>query len=179
MQTSDARDKARITVSSYVSLADENCFQPAPEIRQLYARRGLGVVECAVKERLMRLFSVSTEERSWIDIALGDTIWSTEDAVIYAKENQFGYFPNVGSAPVEIILNPNLAPIGLIFRVSAQDPNSSAQAIGKLTRLFVVGFRQDGACVLGITTENDVGRTWLQKERNCQQPLKSTKLQTQ
>jgi len=171
--------KSAGTSSTYVSLGDDNCFQPGPDIAQLYTQRSLGVVECAVKNSPLRLFMVSSEEHSWIDIGLGNRIWSTEEPVVYARENQFGFFPNVGSAPVEIILNPAQKPIGLIFRVTGQDPNSTAQKIGKLSRLFVIGFRKDGACVLGTAKDNRNGRTWLQKEKNCQQQLKSTSLSTE
>ena len=162
--------------SSYVSLADDNCFQPSGDTLHRYANSGLGVVECRVKNRVIRLFVVSSEERSWIDIAVGDTLWSTEDPIVYAPENRFGYFPNVGIAPVELVVNKKQAPVGLIFRVTAQDPNQQEQGSANIFRLFVFGFRKEGVCFLGLADNNVAARSFLQADMICQQLLKSSRL---
>ena len=161
--------------SIYVSLADDNCFQPPSDAQHLYSNRGLGVVECRVKNMAIRLFVVSSEERSWIDIAVGDTLWSTEGTIVYAQENQFGYFPNVGAAPVELVLSQNQALVGLIFRVTAQDPNQKKQASTNISRLVVLGFRKEGVCFLGLADNNVAARSFLQTDVICRQILKSSR----
>jgi hypothetical protein len=162
--------------SSYVSLADDNCFQPTSDTLHLYSIRSLGVVECRVKNTAIRLFVVSSEERSWIDVAVGDKLWSTEDPIVYAPENQFGYFPNVGATPVELDVNQKQVPIGLILRVTAQDPNQQNQGSANISRLFVFGFRKEGVCFLGLTDNNVDARSFLQTDVNCRQLLKSSRL---
>ncbi|MDD5277257.1 MAG: hypothetical protein PHR16_14400 [Methylovulum sp.] len=162
------------TESSYISLGDDNCFQPPSDIRQLYTNRGLGVIECRVKKPVTRLFVVSSQERSWLDIAVGDTLWSTEEQVVYAKENQFGYFPNVGIAPAELLVDQKEAFVGLIFRVTAQDPNRQEQGIANISRLFVLGLRKEGVCFLGLANTNTEARSFLQIDVVCRQILKSS-----
>jgi len=159
--------------SSYVSLADDNCFQPPGDTLHLYSIRGLGVVECRVKKTAIRLFVVSSEERSWIDIAVGDKLWSTEDSIVYTQENQFGYFPNVGATPVELVVSQKQVPLGLIFRVTAQDPNQQTQESSNISRLFAFGFRKEGLCFLGLTDNNAAARSFLKKNAICRQILKS------
>ena len=161
--------------SSYVSLADANCFQPPRDTLHIYSARGLGVVECRVKTTAMRLFVVSSEERSWIDIAVGDTLWTTEDPIVYAPENQFGYFPNVGALPVELAMDRKEVPLGLILRVTVQDPNKQEQGSAKISRLFVFGFRKEGVCFLGLTDNNVAARSFLQTDVDCRQLLKSSR----
>jgi len=160
----------------YAPLADDNCFQPPSDVLNLYSNRGLGVVECRVKGSVARLFVVSSQERSWIDIAIGETLWSTEDQVAYAKENQFGYFPNVGVAPAELLVDQKNAPLGLIFRVTAQDPNQQKQGASNISRLFVFGFRKEGGCFLGLTDNNLAARAFLKTDVTCRQILKSSRL---
>ncbi len=162
--------------SSYVSLADDNCFQPPGDTRHLYSNRGLGVVECRMKNMAMRLFVVSSEARSWIDIAVGDKLWSTEDPIVYAPENQFGFFPNVGVTPVEFVVTRKQVPVGLIFRVTAQDPNQQEQGSSNISRLFVFGFRKEGVCFLGLADNNVAARSFLQTDVICRQLLKSSSL---
>jgi hypothetical protein len=161
--------------SRYVSLADDNCFQPPTYVLQLYSNRGLGVVECRVKKTAIRLFVASSEERSWIDIAVGDKLWSTEDSIVYAQENQFGYFPNVGATPVELAVDRKQVPLGLILRVTAQDPNQQKQGSANISRLFVFGFRKKGVCFLGLTDNNVAARSLLRTDVNCLQLLKSSR----
>lgn len=43
---------------------------------------------------------------------VGNRAWSSEDEVLYEKENQFGYFPNVGKAPAEIRMDDNGIAVG-------------------------------------------------------------------
>jgi hypothetical protein len=118
---------------------------------------------------------VSSEERSWIDIAVGDTLWTTEDPIVYAPENQFGYFPNVGATPVELAMDGKQVPLGLILRVTAQDPNQQKQGSSNISRLFVFGFRKERVCFLGLTDNNVAARSFLQPDLNCRQLLKSSR----
>lgn len=161
--------------SSYVSLADDNCFRPPSNTQHIYTSRGLGVVECRVKNTAIRLFVVSSEERTWIDIGVGEKLWSTEDPIVYTQENQFGYFPNVGATPVELAVDQKQVPVGLIFRVTAQDPNQQKQGSSNISRLFVFGFRKEVVCFLGLADNNIAARSFLKKDAICRQILKSTR----
>ncbi len=165
-----------VVESSYASLLDDNCFQPSGDTLYHYAKNDLGVVECRVKNKEIRLFVVSSQERSWIDIAVGDMLWSTEDSIVYSSENQFGNFPNVGSTPVELVVNKKQVLVGFIFRVTAEDRDREDQSSAKISRLFVFGFRKEGACFLGLTDDNSAARSFLQKGVNCRQQLKSSNL---
>ena len=110
-----------------------------------------------------------------LGIAVGDTLWTTEDAIVYAPENQFGYFPNVGATPVEWVVNQKQVPLGLIFRVTSQDPNQQKKGSSNISRLFVFGFRKEGVCFLGLTDNNVAARSFLQTDVDCRQLLKSSR----
>lgn len=168
--------------SQYVSLQAESCKAPSESVNQYYSSRDLSVIECqtGITVRLMPLtvLVVSSSERSWLDLVLGGTIWSSENEVVYEKENQFGYFPNVGNAPVEIRMSRNEA-TGLIFRVTAQAPDRPLSGLGasNVSRLFVIGFRESGACFLGISNANTIARKQLDSRTVCKRMLEAGKLQ--
>jgi len=163
--------------SEYVSLKADFCRPPAAAVRKNYLARGLTVSECPTKITVqslpLQLFIVSTDERSWLDIVLGNTIWSTEEEIIYEKENQFGHFPNIGNAPAEIRMN-SAGGAGLIFRVTAQnsDLKSSTSGSSNVSRLFVVGFRDSGVCFLGLVRDNILARILLDSNEACKRMLK-------
>ena len=110
--------------SEYVSLQADSCRSlEASSVRDYYLTRGLMVSECPTKATVqstpLQIIIVSTDERSWIDLVLGHTIWSSEEEIVYERENQFGFFPNVANAPAELRTS-SLNVMGLIFRVTAQ-----------------------------------------------------------
>jgi hypothetical protein len=164
--------------SYYVSLEDKSCQTPSKSIRDRYQSRDLEVVECRVwakiKSAPLSLYVVSSNEHSWIDFVLRDKTWSTEDEIIYKKENQFGNFPSISNAPAEIRMNRVSVAIGLIFRVTAQAPDNQSTNLGvsNVSRLFVIGFGESGACFLGLTRDNESARRLVDSGEMCQRLLK-------
>lgn len=84
--------------SLYTSIKSEDCQKPTAAILAFYESRGLTAEECkGVKD--WRLFVVSSDARSWLEMASGRTLWSSEEQVV--NRNEFGNFPNIGSEKVE------------------------------------------------------------------------------
>ena len=167
--------------SEYVSLKPDSCKAPDNYINNYYSSRDLLVSEClanvTVQSLPLRLFIVSTDERSWIDLEIGNTIWSSEEEIVYEKENQFGFFPNVGNTPAELRAS-STGVTGLIFRVTAQNPDQqlSNSASSTMSRLFVLGFRDHGVCFLGQVRSNAIARNLLDSNAACKRMLKTEKL---
>jgi len=168
--------------SRYVSLQEKSCGTPSESVSNRYISRDLGVIECragvTVRSAPLSLFVVSSNERSWVDLVLGDTVWSSEDEIVYEKENQFGNFPNVDNAPAEIRMNSTGAAVGLIFRVTAQIPDHQSANLGasNVSRLFVLGFRESGICFLGLARDNTSARKLLDSSAVCRRLLKAERL---
>jgi hypothetical protein len=169
---------AKNNLSFYVPLQVSACHTPADSIRKQYQSKDLEVIECPSKIKSKsapsNLLIVSSNEHSWIEFMFRGKLWSTEDEVVYEKENQFGNFPNVSNAPAEIRINRLGQAMGLVFRVNAQESESKSIALGasKLTRLIVLGFRKSQACFLGIAKENQVARKMVDSGATCKRPLK-------
>ncbi len=167
--------------SLYVPIDASACSVPADGIHAHYSDRDLSVIECPANINLhpapLRLFVVSTDERSWIDLMLGNTLWSSEDEVVYEKDNQFGYFPNIGKTPVEIRVRHHNT-IGVIFRVKALAFENNTHKPGgpQVSRLFVLGFRKAGLCFLGLARENGAARHLLDSGTDCVRMLKTESL---
>lgn len=168
--------------SHYISLEQKACRPLVGSMLTRYASQGLSVVDCpvviATKPVPIGLLVVSSDERSWIELIMGDTAWSSEDEVVYEKQNQFGYFPNVGAAPAEILADSAGTAMGLIFRVTAQNPDRQSLNPGKAnaSRLFTLGFRKSGVCFLGITQDNTEARRLMESSTSCLRLLKSHSL---
>jgi len=159
--------------SQYVNLGQANCSTPKESDLLAYQAKDLGVVQC-LDEKLgsgmpFRIYLVSSSERSWLDIYLGGTLWSSEDEVVYQQENQFGDFPNVATSPAELMRDGKGKPLGLIFRVTAQSQGISGKA--DLTRLVVLGFQNTSLCFLGLSQSNLDARELITKHQ-CLRPLK-------
>ena len=111
----------------------QGCWAPDPETVAAYTRRGLGVQECLAPTGY-RLFLVSSDARSWVDVrsAGSGTTWSGEHSVVY--DSPIGNFPNVAGNTVEWRLESDRA-TALIFKVVAQGRAEPSQA---LSTLYVV-----------------------------------------
>lgn len=164
--------------SVYVPLNIHSCMTPPHPVASFYHARSVEVGECRFRATFrslpLHLYVVSSDERSWVDLRAGKTIWSSEDEVVYEKENQFGHFPNVGKAPAEIWINQHGVASGMIFRVTAQSPDAilSTGGISNVSRLFVLGFRESGICFLGIARSNQLARRLLAKRTACKRMLR-------
>ena len=88
----------RRPTSVYTSVKPTDCHVPPPPLVTAYEARGLAVRECQAPKG-WRLFVVSTDECSWLELSRDGLLWSTEEQVVY--RNNFGNFPNLGADKVE------------------------------------------------------------------------------
>jgi hypothetical protein len=125
----------------------------------LYARSGLAVQECAALKPY-RLFVVSSDERSWVDLRRGDRIWSTEQRVVYERDAlALGHFPNVaGSRSAEWRLDGKGAPVAVIVRFNFVGSTQDAREGARVSRLLVIGLSKDAPCALGFAMTNEDAR---------------------
>lgn len=146
-------------VSLYTPLAISDCSTPPPEVAKAYAARDLAVQECPAP-RPYRLFVVSSDARSWIDLRRNHRIWSTEQRVVYSPELlELGQFPNVGGSHVaEWRMNQHGRPLALIVRLKLVAPSEEARGAATISRLLVIGLTSEAACDLGLASNNDHAR---------------------
>jgi hypothetical protein len=157
-------------VSVYTSVKSGDCRKPSTAITAFYESRGLTAEECdAVKN--WRLFVVSSDERSWLELARDTTLWSCEEQVVH--QNDFGHFPNIGAEKVEWRTTKPNAPTALIFRIAAQDPQHTDK---NLTRLFVLGFRDNTPYFCGVAKTNQEARTLAENKDSCSTALQVMQL---
>lgn len=143
----------------YTPLAATACSAPPPEIARVYAARDLEVEECPAPPPY-RLFIVSSDARSWVDLRRNNLVWSTEQRVVYGQDVlALGHFPNVGGSDVaEWRLDEKGEPVALIVRLRFVDPGRDATAGATVSRLLVIGLSADTACDLGLANTNEEAR---------------------
>ena len=122
----------------------QGCWTADPETVTAYARRGLGVQECPAPTGY-RLFLVSSDARSWVDVRStgSGTTWSGEHSVVY--DSPIGNFPNVAGNTVEWRLESGRAK-ALIFKVVAQGRAEPSQT---LSALYVVALGSERIWLAG------------------------------
>lgn len=147
--------------SLYTSIKSGDCQKPSASIAAFYESRGLTAEECKAVEG-WRLFVVSSDARSWLELARERTLWSTEDQVVH--RNEFGNFPNIGSEKVEWRMTKTHSPASLIFRITAQDP---ANVDKNLSRLFVVGIKNNIPLLCGVVRTNKEARALAEDTSSC------------
>lgn len=154
----------------YISVKSGDCRKPSTAITVFYESRGLTAEEC-VAARGWRLFFVSSDERSWPELARDTTLWSSEEQVVY--KNDFGHFPNIGAERVEWRMSDAGVPTALIFRIAAQDPQHTGK---NLSRLFVLGFRDQTPYFCGVAKTNQEARKLVEKKDSCSTALPARQL---
>lgn len=147
--------------SLYTSIKSDDCKKPSASIVAFYEARGLTAEECKAPEG-WRLFAVSSDARSWLELARDRTLWSSEEQVV--NRNEFGNFPNIGSEKVEWQMTKTHSPASLIFRIAAQDP---ANVDKNLSRLFVIGFRDNTPHFCGMVKNNKEARALAEEKSSC------------
>lgn len=147
--------------SLYTSIKAGDCRKPSTSIVAFYESRGLTAEECKAADG-WRLFVVSSDERSWLELARDRTLWSSEEQVV--NRNEFGNFPNIGSEKVEWQMTKTNSPASLIFRITAQDP---ANINKNLSRLFVIGIRDNTPHFCGAVKTNKEARALAEGTSSC------------
>ena len=139
--------------SIYTSIRSADCKPPAKDVAAPYAARDLGVQQCPAPDG-WRLLLVSSDANTWIDLAGPGVTWSGERPIAY--DSPIGNFPSIGGSPtVEWRRDASGRLMSLIFRVSAQDPETLKT---QRSRLFVIRLQHDGACVIGRAATNEEAR---------------------
>lgn len=146
--------------SMYTSIDERKCWTPSKALYARYKGHGVEAQECKAPNG-WKLFVVSSDERSWIDLQRGDRVWTTEDEVVYKSD--FGNFPNIGSSTVEWILDREGRPISLIFRITAQSTKMDAPMYASVARLFVIGLTGEHPGFFGTATTNEKARSLVMK----------------
>jgi hypothetical protein len=141
---------AQSTYSVYTPITDKRCSTPSASVMAVLVEHADTAQECQAPKG-WRLFVVATNERSWIDIAQGHSLWTTEEEVV--QRNDFGDFPSVDGERVEWRMSKSKTPRALIFSVSAQEPASIGRVqMRQLTRFFVVDLTTGAARFCGTAT---------------------------
>lgn len=137
----------------YTRIDEGSCTNPSPDIEHAYEARGLKVEECRAPPGY-RVFLVSSDARSWLDIRTPGSAWSAEQAVVY--DRPIGNFPNVGGSKViEWRRCSGNARWTLTFRVTAQRPDDPARSISSL---YVVSVGDKGIALAGRAATNGQAR---------------------
>lgn len=143
-----------------IDIDRNDCFTPPKHIVEYYDPQR--VYECPAPKG-WHLYKIYTNEREWLDIAHGRTVWSTHDTILNEPQNRFGNFPSLGDR-VEWRTTSFGEPNALIFRIIAQDPEIDGP---NLTRLFVIGLTNIGARFCGMTKSNQKAKEIADKAKNC------------
>jgi len=143
-----------------------DCRMPEPAVASLYKGAGVGVEECPAPAGY-RLFLVSSDARSWLDLGRDGSIWTTEEPVAYGDAP--GLFPNVAGSTVAWRLGPGGAPRALIFRVLARDPAQPEGTRGEATlmRRIVIGLGDDRPCLIGVAASEEDARALADRRASC------------
>ena len=153
--------------SEYSPLIQEACFASDASVLERYQSQQLWVQECPMRFGY-RVFVVSSDSRSWLELEKSGQFWSSEQAIVY--QHAIGQFPNIAdNAQAEWRLDSSNQPTALIFRVNALNPDVSAQdANAKLSRLYVFRLGSQYPCFLGVATDNQTARNLADSGQQCQ-----------
>jgi hypothetical protein len=147
------------------SIRPQDCTHPPADLEAQYTSRDLGVQQCAAPDP-WRLLLVASDANTWLDLAGPEGIrWSGERPIVY--ESPIGNFPSVDpSDGVEWVRNWRGLPTALIFRVTAQDPESLTAT---KSMLFVLRLERRGtACLVGRGGTPEAARTLAAAASNCE-----------
>ena len=102
-----------------------------------------------------RLFVVSSQERSWIEVAVpSGALCSTERTIVY--QDPLGHFPNIGGARVvEWRRTTEGIPYAIIVRVVAE---AAGEPGIRISALYVFRLRPDAMSFAGRTATNEAAR---------------------
>ncbi len=148
--------------SLYTSLREADCTTLRGEAAAPYAKRDLGVQRCPAPAG-WRVFLVSSDANTWIDLTGPGVAWSAERPIVY--DAPIGNFPSVGvPATLEWRRDGRGRLIALIFRVTAQD-REKLQA--RRSMLYVVRLQAANACVIGRLATNLAARRLADSSQQC------------
>jgi hypothetical protein len=133
-----------------------NCAGAGKAIEKMYAEKDLSVGLC-YRLGSWDVLAVSSDSHSWLDFKQGDTLYSTEQAVVYELPNV--QFPNLADGKMEVHIENN-APVGFIFRVVQGSSKANSE-------LYVVRLDATTAYFCGREKTNDKARLRLKQGDAC------------
>jgi hypothetical protein len=154
----------------YTSIKAADCTDPSPALAASFEARGLSAQECPGPDG-WRVYVSASDERSWLELAHGPSLWSSENEVVY--RNTFGEFPNVGAEKLEWQLDDKGHAHYLIFRIAAQAPAGSepAKRPSRLSRLFVLRLTDEAPSFCGVARSNQEARQLTRDPARCKTAL--------
>lgn len=137
---------------------DESCVPVRGTAAVRYAAKDLGAVLCPSPPGV-DLWLVSSDANSWLDIGMGNKLWSSEEVVVYRPGA--GMFPNVTGRVVWLRDTAGNWQ-GLVFGVVAQDEEGREH-------FSYVGVNIDGGrvCAVGIFASQSEAELSLRAGRSC------------
>jgi hypothetical protein len=153
--------------SRRTSILSKDCSKLPKQMSISLEKLGLYGDECPAPSE-WRLYVIVGGDRSWVDIAHNESLWTTEQEVVYRKENFFGFFPNITSKRVEWRINEKGTPSALIFPITAQNPE---QPDTNITRFFVISLRDRVPFFCGTARTDDEARVIADKPAACTRVL--------
>lgn len=150
-------------LSLITSLKEKDCKKVSKKLSAKFDNRELERSEC-IAPKGWQLFTVVGGERYWLEIVLGNSVWSTEEEVITNGEYRFGNFQSIDFGMAEWGITSTGEPKYLIFPVVAQDPDDTDN---NLNRFFVVKIMDKIPHFCGVTKTITEARDIAEKTTTC------------
>jgi hypothetical protein len=148
--------------SSVTSIRMDDCSEAPADIQARFEASSLGVQQCDGAFG-WRVFVVSSDTSTWIELRAGTAAWSSEEAIVYEKP--IGLFPGVRGETLEWRADDRRRPSALLFTVAAQSPEDAATPV---SRVFVARFdARGGLCVIGREPTIDKARALADGPATC------------
>ena len=150
-------------LSLVTSLKEKDCKKVSKKLSTIFDNRELERSEC-IAPKGWQLFTVVGGERYWLEIVLGNSVWSTEEEVIINDEYRFGNFQSIDFEKAEWGISSTGEPKFLVFPVVAQDTDVTAN---NLNRFFVVKIIGKIPHFCGVTKTITEARDLAEKTSTC------------
>lgn len=164
--TSTTRDRYAGIITKYSSIKFSDCWYPKGFDEYTH--------ECPAPKG-WRLFHVADEERSWLEIAKRQRLWSTQNEVNGSGDNSFGEMQDLGDfSRMEWRVRPDGTPLSLIFKVQAMEPlkirpqASPKDTIRLLFRFYAIDLSKDVPLFCGSFKTIELARAKLNDPAGCE-----------
>jgi hypothetical protein len=122
----------------HTSIKTNACQAPSAAMAREFSQRDLTAKQCPGADD-WKVFVVYSGDLSWLEIASGGLLWSTQEQVV--RQSQFGREPHISSDGVQWLPGTGTANT-LIFHVEAQEDPTPSGPGKKVSRLGSI--RLDG-----------------------------------
>lgn len=164
--TSTTRDRYAGIITKYSSIKFSDCWYPKGFDEYTH--------ECQAPSG-WRLFHVADEERSWLEIAKRQRLWSTQNEVNGSGDNSFGEMQDLGDhSRMEWRVRPDGTPLSLIFKVQATEPlkiksqGSTKDTVRSLFRFYAIDLSKDVPLFCGSFKTIELARAKVKDPAGCE-----------